>query len=119
MTANASMTLRTLAACLLLAAAGTALAKGDPVAGANKAKPCMACHGTNFDAEADGQYPRLAGQYPDYIARVLHEYRDGDRDNPIMKGMAGSLSDQDIQDIAAYISGLPGKLHDLSRMKKK
>ncbi|MBS0194849.1 MAG: cytochrome c [Proteobacteria bacterium] len=113
------MTLRTLAACLLLACTGTALAGGDAAAGAKKAQSCMACHGNDFNATADGQYPRLAGQYPDYIARVLHEYRDGGRDNPIMKGMASSLSDQDIQDIAAYVSSLPGKLHDLSHMKKK
>lgn len=107
-----------IAAVALSTLAGTALAaRGDAAAGANKAKPCAACHGTDFNATADGQYPRLAGQYPDYIARVLHEYKDGGRSNPIMKGMATPLSDQDIADIAAYVSTLPGKLHDLSRMK--
>ena len=113
------MTLRILSASLLLVLAGTAVAKGDPDAGAAKAKPCTACHGKDFNAEADGQYPRLAGQYADYIARALHEYKTGDRGNAIMKGMAAPLSDQDIDDIAAYIASLPGsKLHDLSRMKK-
>jgi len=112
------MTLRILSATLLLVLAGTAAAKGDPAAGANKAKPCTACHGTDFNSGADGQYPRLAGQYRDYIARALHEYKTGERNNPIMKGMAAPLSDQDIDDIAAYISRLPGKLNDLSHMKK-
>ncbi len=114
-----SLIARALATCLLAALAGTALAKGDPVAGANKAKPCMACHGNDFNAEADGQYPRLAGQYQDYLARALHEYKSGNRTNPIMQGMASPLSDQDIDDITAYISRLPGKLHDLSHLKKK
>ncbi|MBS0462717.1 MAG: cytochrome c [Proteobacteria bacterium] len=113
------MSLRILTACILLAASGVVMAKGDPGAGANKAKPCMACHGNNFDAEGDGQYPRLAGQYQDYLARALHEYANRERANPIMQGMVSSLSDTDIDDITAYISHLPSKLHDLSRMKKK
>ena len=112
------MTLRILSTALLLAFAGTAVAKGDIAAGAVKAKPCTACHGTDGNASQDGQYPRLAGQYADYIARALHEYKSGERNNPIMKGMAAPLSDQDIDDVAAYFSSLPGKLQDLSHMKK-
>lgn len=118
-TPTPSMIVRIAAACLLATLAGTALAAGDRAAGANKAKPCMACHGNDFNATADGQYPRLAGQYQDYLARALHEYKSGNRTNPIMQGMASPLSDQDIDDITAYISSLPGKLHDLSHMKKK
>ncbi|HTA64668.1 MAG TPA: cytochrome c [Xanthomonadaceae bacterium] len=112
------MTLRILSASLLLVLAGSALARGDAAAGAAKAKSCTACHGTDGNATQDSQYPRLAGQYADYIARALHEYKNGDRTNPIMKGMATPLSDQDIDDVAAYFSSLPGKLHDLSHMKK-
>jgi len=107
-----------IAAAALLFAFGNASAKGDAAAGANKAKPCTACHGTDGNANQDQQYPRLAGQYADYIARALHEYKNGERSNPIMKGMAAPLSDQDIDDIAAYFSSQPGKLHDLSHMKK-
>ncbi|HEY2345597.1 MAG TPA: cytochrome c [Xanthomonadaceae bacterium] len=115
------MTLRILSASVLLVFAGAAVAKGDPAAGAIKAKPCTACHGNDFNSEKDGQYPRLAGQYADYIARALHEYKEGGstgRNNSTMKGMAAPLSDQDIDDVAAYISSLPGKLQDLSHMKK-
>jgi cytochrome c553 len=112
------MILRILSASVLLALAGNALAKGDATAGANKAKPCAACHSTDGNATADQQYPRLAGQYADYIARALHEYKNGERANPIMKGMAAPLSDQDIDDISAYFAAQPGKLHDLSHMKR-
>jgi cytochrome c553 len=110
--------IRLLAAAALFALAGNAIAKGDAAAGSIKAKPCTACHGTDGNASADQQYPRLAGQYDDYIARALHEYQNGDRKNPIMAGMAKPLSDQDIDDIAAYFAAQPGKLHDLSRRKK-
>jgi cytochrome c553 len=44
---------------------------------------------------------------------VLHEYKDGERDNPIMKGMVATLSDQDIEDISTYFSSLPSKLDTL------
>ena len=101
-----------------MAFAGNACASGDAAAGANKAKACQACHGTDGNGTSDPQYPRIAGQYADYIARALHEYKTGERKNPIMAGMAAPLSDQDINDVAAYFSSQPGKLHDLSNMKK-
>ncbi len=107
---------RLLATTLLFALAGSAYAGGDPAAGANKAKPCSACHS---NAIQDQQYPRLGGQYADYLSRALHEYKTGERKNPTMAGMAAPLSDQDIEDIAAYYASLPGKLHDLSHLKKK
>ncbi|HET9818301.1 MAG TPA: cytochrome c, partial [Rhodanobacteraceae bacterium] len=45
--------------------------------------------------------------------QVLHEYKDGQRTNAIMNGMAAPLSEQDIKDLAAYFSSLPSKLSDL------
>jgi cytochrome c553 len=107
-----------IAAALLLALAGTASAKGDAASGANKSKACQACHGVDGNGTSDPQYPRLAGQYGDYIARALHEYKTGDRKNPIMAGMAAPLSDQDIDDVAAYFASQPSKLPDLTHMKK-
>ncbi|HEU0276733.1 MAG TPA: cytochrome c [Rhodanobacteraceae bacterium] len=91
---------------------GAASAKGSIAAGKTKAASCEACHG------ADGQgiapnYPALAGQYQDYLEQALHEYKDGERTNAIMNGMAASLTDQDIQDITAYFSSLPSKLSNL------
>jgi cytochrome c553 len=98
----------------LLLVSGMASAKGDAEAGKTKAAPCAACHGPDGNAGIDPQYPRLAGQYRDYIVQALHEYKKGDRKNPIMAGFAATLSDADIDDLAVYYSTLPdGKLTDL------
>lgn len=96
-----------------LALASTSLlANGNSENGKQKAAICFACHGTDGNS-VDPQYPRLAGQYNLYLQRVLHEYKDGQRDNPIMKGMVATLSDQDIEDVSAYFSSLPSKLDTL------
>ena len=89
------------------------LASGNIENGKQKAATCFACHGADGNA-VDPQYPRLAGQYTVYLQQVLHEYKDGQRDNPIMKGMVATLSDQDIEDVAAYFHSLPSKLDTLS-----
>lgn len=91
---------------------GTAYAKGNAATGKTKAAACEACHGTDGNGIAPN-YPALAGQYQDYLTQVLHEYKDGQRTNAIMNGMASPLSDQDIDDLAAYFSSLPSKLSDL------
>jgi cytochrome c553 len=108
---KSAITLSLLAAALALSAT-SALASGDPVAGKAKAVTCVACHGQDGNA-VDPQYPRLAGQYADYMVQALHEYKTGQRDNPIMKGFASQLSDKDIDDVAAYFSQMPGKLDNL------
>lgn len=78
-----------------------------------KAKPCFACHGEDGNATIDAQYPRLAGQYHDYLEQALREYKNGKRKNPIMGGFATTLSEKDILDVAAYFSALPGRVEDL------
>ncbi|MHB1058079.1 MAG: c-type cytochrome [Rhodanobacter sp.] len=88
------------------------LANGNIENGKQKAATCFACHGTDGNS-IDPQYPRLAGQYNLYLQHVLHEYKDGQRNNPIMKGMVATLSDQDIEDVSAYFSSLPSKLDTL------
>ncbi|MGY3038678.1 cytochrome c553 [Rhodanobacter sp. TND4EL1] len=88
------------------------LANGNAENGKQKAATCFACHGADGNS-VDPQYPRLAGQYNLYLQRVLHEYKNGERDNPIMKGMVATLSDQDIEDVSAYFSSLPTKLDTL------
>jgi cytochrome c553 len=82
-----------------------------------KAATCAACHGAdgNSDTPAQSQYPRLAGQYHDYISRALHEYKSGERKNPIMAGMAAPLSEAEIDALARYFAAMPGKLDDLSK----
>ena len=74
---------------------------GNPVAGKEKAASCAACHGEDGNSK-DPHFLRLAGQYEAYLERALTDYKKGVRKNPIMKGMAESLSAQDIKDVSAY-----------------
>jgi cytochrome c553 len=106
-----ALTLLSFGIALVLASAPL-LASDNVENGKAKAAACVACHGTDGNA-VDPQYPRLAGQYNEYIQQTLHEYKDGRRNNPIMRGFAGTLSDQDIEDIAAYFSSMPTKLDTL------
>src|SRR5205823_6299608 len=56
--------------------------------------------------------PVLAGQYADYLAKALHDYKTSRRNNPIMKGFAAQLSRQDMDDLAAWFSSQKSRLHD-------
>jgi len=76
-------------------------AAGDAARGATKATVCSACHGPNGNSTAP-EWPRLAGQNAVYIVEQLRLFRAGVRDNPVMKPLASTLSDQDIDDIAVY-----------------
>jgi cytochrome c553 len=83
---------------------------GDATAGQAKAAACGACHGMDGNS-TDAQYPKLAGQHEMYIAHQLHNFKDGERQNAIMLGMATPLSSQDMRDIGAYFASkqpLPG-----------
>ena len=112
-----TMTLRsaTLLIALAFAGASTAGPTGNVAAGKSKAKVCAACHGTDGNKTLDGTYPKLAGQYPDYLAKALAEYRSGKRKNAIMASQALGLSDRDIANLAAYFGSLPSDIHDLSK----
>ena len=94
-----------LAAGLVLALATTAAAAGDPAAGKAKAVTCAACHGQNGISIAP-TYPNLACQKEDYLISSLNAYRSGARQNPLMQPMAASLTDADIENLAAYYSEL-------------
>ncbi|MEO8011240.1 MAG: cytochrome c [Dokdonella sp.] len=107
------LTLALLAVALLCFAPLPALARGNAEAGKEKSTTCQACHGADGNA-IDPMYPRISGQYEDYLARSLREYRGGTRKNVIMAGFATMLTDQDILDLAAYYSSLPGELGDMS-----
>jgi cytochrome c553 len=104
-------------AAIPLLFAVTAQAEGDAANGKQKAQPCAACHGPDGNKTIDPQYPRLAGQYPDYLAKALRDYRSGARKNPIMAGMSAALSEQDVEDLAAYFAAQTGELKDLSAYK--
>ena len=92
---------------LLAAQAGAA----DLAAGQAKAKEiCQACHGLDGNS-ATADYPKLAGQYPDYLAKALRDYQAGRRKNPIMGGMATPLTPKDIDNLAAYYAAQPAALN--------
>ena len=97
------------AVVLMALLAGPAQAAGDAAAGKIKANTCMGCHGIPGYNNAYPTYrvPKLAGQAPEYLAAALKEYRSGQRPHKTMQAQASSLSDQDIDDIAAYISSAP------------
>ena len=95
---------------LMAVASQLAYAGGNAGAGADKSKPCAACHGADFNTPISPDIPRLAGQHADYLAQALADYKSGARKNPIMGGQAAALSAQDIQDVAAYFDSLSGSL---------
>ena len=78
---------------------------------------CIDCHGADGNAPIDATYPRLGGQYADYLAHALQAYRGGDREHMLMSPQAANLSDQDIADLAAYFGSRPSQLRDLHGLK--
>jgi len=88
----------------LLGACGIAHAAGDPEAGKAKAATCAGCHGANGEGVAPN--PPLAGLSEDQIVQALQDYKSGKRANPLMKSLAGTLSDQDMSNIGAYYASL-------------
>lgn len=83
-------------------------AEGDKAAGRKLIYTCAGCHGVPGYTNAYPQYPvpKIAGQNEQYIVNALHGYQNGERKHPTMGAQAQSLSDTDIQNIAAYLSSL-------------
>jgi cytochrome c553 len=82
---------------------------GDAAAGEKKIAMCEGCHNLpRYQASFPEVYkvPMIAGQNAKYIASALTAYRKGERKHPTMRAIAGSLSDQDIADVAAYYAQL-------------
>ncbi|HSN16937.1 MAG TPA: cytochrome c [Gammaproteobacteria bacterium] len=99
-------------------AASAAYADGNAEAGKQIAtKVCAACHSLNgiSNKGQDPQPPILAGQYKDYIIQALHEYKLNQRKGSPMNAMVAPLSEEDIQDVAEYFSGLPGPLGSIPK----
>jgi len=87
------------------AAAGVAAA--DLAAGKAKAtEVCAACHGADGNS-AVADFPKIGGQYADYLAKALRDYKSGQRKNAIMAGFAQALSKQDVENLAAYYASQP------------
>ena len=107
---------RSLIILALAVAAQSASAAGDAKKGEQLAQQqCAACHGKDFVTPVDPTYPKLAGQYVDYLEKALRDYQTGARKNAIMAGLAKPLSRDDISNLSAYLSGLPGPLNNEKR----
>lgn len=98
-------TTMTLYVSVLMSLAVPVQAAGDPVVGRTKTSMCAGCHGIpGWRTAYPSVYsvPKLGGQHAEYIVAALKSYKTGDRNHPSMKGIAGTLSDQDMEDLAAY-----------------
>jgi len=83
---------------------------------------CVTCHGDNFSQPKDPTYPRIAGQYADYLFVALKSYKtEGNatwgRANPIMGGVAKQFSNDELKELANHVSALPGELKSLPQGK--
>ena len=93
------------AASAVAPAAGEEARAGDPAQGRDKTRMCQGCHGIEGWRTAYPEVyrvPRIGGQHEAYLARALQQYKSGERAHPSMRGIAATLSDQDIADLAAY-----------------
>lgn len=82
-----------------------AQAAGDAASGAKKNFQCQGCHGIPGWKTAFPEVypvPKLGGQHPQYIVTALKAYKKGERDHQTMRAIAADMSDQDIEDLAAY-----------------
>ena len=94
---------------LAWALAGQAQAAGDAQRGKQIGYTCLGCHGIDDYKNVYPTYsvPKLVGQQPEYIVAALKAYRGKQRSHATMYAQASSLSDQDIEDVAAYLAGKP------------
>jgi cytochrome c553 len=96
------------AVALLVASSGEARA-GDVKAGRAKALMCQACHGVDGLSKVPDA-PNIAGQTEAYLVAQLQAYKSGARKNDAMSLVAPSLSDNDVEDLAAYFSAIEVKI---------
>jgi cytochrome c553 len=94
-------------AAVVAATVGGAAAQ-EPAAGRQKALHCQACHGLDGLAKIPGA-PHLAGQVREYLVTAMRDYKTGARKNEVMAVAMRQLTDEDIEELAAYYAGLdPG-----------
>jgi cytochrome c553 len=107
------MNFRTLvfAAAVAMAATSGAHAANLEAGKAKAAEVCAACHGLDGNS-AVPDFPKLAGQHRDYLAKAMRDYnpKSGQRKNAIMQGIATALTKDDIENLAAYYAAQPAVL---------
>ena len=92
------------------------LAEGETQAGVKgqaTGQSCIDCHGVDGNQPLDDTYPKLGGQYYDYLEHALVQYRDGRREHALMSQQAANLTDQQIADLATYFASQPSQLRNL------
>ena len=92
------------------------IAEGEALAntkGPATGQSCIDCHGADGNTPLDESYPKLGGQYHDYLEHAIAQYRGGQREHALMSQQAVHLSDQQIADVAAYFASRPSQLRDL------
>ena len=105
-------------ALALLVTMNTAGMAQDADAGKAKSGTCVACHGTDGNSPLE-QFPKIAGQVPDYIADQLAKFKSGERPDPVMMGMVAALSEQDMADMDAWYSSQTMTVGSVSRLTRK
>lgn len=83
---------------------------------------CASCHGEQFNKPIDGSYPKIAGQYPDYLFAALKSYKVEDkpyvgRGNAIMAAQVKQFSNKELKAIAQYLGSLPSDVHTIAQSK--
>lgn len=104
----------------LALALGGVHAAGDAAAGKAKSATCQTCHGADGNS-INPEWPSLAGQVPEYIVKQLQDFKSGARQNAIMAGLVAPLSQQDMEDVAAYYASQTLKVNppaDMDRAQK-
>jgi cytochrome c553 len=83
---------------------------------------CTSCHGDSFSKPIDPSYPKIAGQYSDYLYVALKAYKTEGvpqigRGNPIMAGVAKQFSNDELKELAEYVGSLPGELQTVQQSR--
>lgn len=91
---------------IILGFMSSAVLAGDAAKGQQAAAACAACHGSDGNTPIAPDYPKLAGQRANYTEKQLHDFKSGARDNAVMAGQVAALSDEQIEDIAAFYASL-------------
>lgn len=85
---------------------------------------CTSCHGTNLSKPIDPSYPKIAGQYADYLYVALRSYKINDkpmigRSHPVMAGIAKQFSDKEMKVLADHVASLPSEMQTVQRSRIK
>ena len=101
---------------LAVGVATSVWADGNAEAGKTKSAVCAACHNADGNS-VNPEWPKLAGQHPNYIIKELNDFKNDKRVNATMSTMAKPLSEQDMADLAAYFSSQAKKLGEADQTK--